>query len=295
MKEFLNGEATMGDADLYQVVVNSLSAHVAILNEQGVILETNEAWQEYARANGMKEGWDCVGINYYSVCRGGDSNDPDDAGSVVRGIEKVIRGELQEFFHQYPCHSPDEKHWFVVRVVPYKDEEVQRVIVTHEDITPVMMVQEELKRKEVELLRQRERLEETNIALKVLLRQRDEDKTRIEGTIYTNVDRLVLPYVERLLQGKLTEKQRTLAEVVESNLREITEPFLRTLAGLKVMLTPQEIEVANMVRGGRSSKEIADVLNLSVSGVDFHRKSLRRKLGLTNSPQNLRSYLMSLE
>ncbi|MGB3222365.1 MAG: LuxR C-terminal-related transcriptional regulator [Desulforhopalus sp.] len=295
MRKFLNGEETMGDADLYKVVVNSLSAHVAILNEQGVILETNEAWQEYARANGMKEDWDCVGINYYSVCRGAGGDPQDDAWRVVRGIEKVVRGELKEFFHQYPCHSPNEKRWFVVRVVPYRDEEVHRVIVTHEDITPVMMVQEELERKEVELLSQRERLEETNIALKVLLRQRDEDKTRIEETICTNVDRLVLPYVERLLQGKLTEQQRTLAEVVESNLREITEPFLRSLAGLKVMLTPQEIEVANMVRGGRSSKEIAEVLNLSVSGVDFHRKSLRRKLGLTKSPQNLRSYLMSLE
>lgn len=286
----------MGDADLYQVVVNSLSAHVAILNEQGVILETNEAWQEYARANGMKEGWDCVGVNYYSICRGNGSNEPlNDAGIVARGIEKVVSGELKEFFHQYPCHSADAKRWFVVRVVPYRDEEVHRVIVTHEDITPVMMVQEELERKEVELLSQRERLEETNIALKVLLRQRDEDKTRIEETICTNVDRLVLPYVERLLLGKLTEQQRTLAEVVESNLREITEPFLRSLAGMKVMLTPQEIEVANMVRGGRSSKEIAEVLNLSVSGVDFHRKSLRRKLGLTKSPQNLRSFLMSLE
>lgn len=285
----------MADADLYKVVVNSLSAHVAILDEQGVILETNEAWQDFAKANGMKEGWDCVGVNYYSICRGGESDSPGDGEVVACGIQKVVRGEVMEFFHQYPCHSPEEKRWFVVRVVPYRDEDVHRVIVTHENITPIMVVQEELQRKEAELLRQHERLEETNIALKVLLRQRDEDTTRIEETIFTNVDRLVLPYMERLLQGTLTEKQRTLAEVVEENLREITAPFLRTLAGLKVMLTPQEIEVANMVRGGRSSKEIAEVLNLSVSGVDFHRKSLRRKLGLTNNPRNLQSYLMSLE
>lgn len=285
----------MADADLYKVVVNSLAAHVAILDEQGVILETNETWQNFARANGMKEGWDCVGISYYSICRGGESDSPGDGEVVAHGIQRVVRGEVMEFFHQYPCHSPDEKRWFVVRVVPYRDEDVHRVIVTHENITPIMVVQEELQQKEAELLHQHERLEETNIALKVLLRQRDEDTTRIEETIYTNVNRLVLPYMERLLQGALTQKQRTLAEVVEENLREITAPFLRTLAGLKVMLTPQEIEVANMVRGGRSSKEIAEVLNLSVSGVDFHRKSLRRKLGLTNNPQNLRSYLMSLE
>jgi len=180
-------------------------------------------------------------------------------------------------------------------VVPFRGEKLSRVIVTHENITPIIEIQEALEAKEVELSAERERLEETNIALRVLLRQRDEDKTRIEETIYTNVDRLVLPYVERLLQGRLTEKQQTLIEVVDMNLRDIISPFLRSLSALTMLLTPQEIEVANMVRSGRTSKEIADVLGISVSGVDFHRKRLRQKLGLTNSPKNLRSYLLSLE
>jgi DNA-binding CsgD family transcriptional regulator len=196
---------------------------------------------------------------------------------------------------QYPCHSPEEKRWYAVRVVPYRDAQVHRVIVTHENITPIMAAQEELEQKEAELRRQAERLEETNIALKVLLRQRDEDRRHIEATVLANVERLVLPYVERLLQVNLSEKQRTLAEIIDTNIREITAPFLKSLSCLAVKLTPQEIEVAGMVRNGRSSKEIADMLNLSVAGVDFHRKSLRRKLGLTHSAQNLRSYLLSLE
>ena len=158
-----------------------------------------------------------------------------------------------------------------------------------------MEIQKELEEKEVELRNERERLKETNIALRVLLRQRDEDKTRIEETIYVNVDRLVLPYVEQLLQGRLTDKHRTLAEVIDANLKDIISPFLQNLTTLNMLLTPQEIEVANMVRSGRSSKEIAEVLGISTSGVDFHRKKLRKKLGLTNSSQNLRSYLLVLE
>ena len=67
--------------------------------------------------------------------------------------------------------------------------------------------------------------------------------------------------------------------MVDTNLRDIVSPFLHSLAALNMSLTPQEIEVANMVRSGKSSKEIAEVLNLSVSGVDFHRKRLRSKLG----------------
>jgi len=128
-----------------------------------------------------------------------------------------------------------------------------------------------------------------------LLRQRDEDKRRIEETIYANVDRLVLPYVENLQQGNLTEKQRTLVEVVNMNLKDIVSPFLYSLSSLNLLLTPQELEVANLVGNGRTSKDIAEVMGISVSGVDFHRKRLRRKLGLTKSAKNLRSYLLSLE
>ena len=95
-------------------------------------------------------------------------------------------------------------------MVPFRGAETNNVIATHENITQIIEVQEALEKKEAELRNERERLEETNIALRVLLRQRDEDKKRIEETIYVNVDRLVLPYVEQLLQGRLSEKQKTL-------------------------------------------------------------------------------------
>lgn len=285
----------MLEPNLYKVVIDSLSAHVAILDEQGQIVETNRAWQNYGRDNGIKESFDSVGMNYLSICEVASEDKDNEAEQVAKGIRQVIAGESDEFLTHYPCHSPEQKRWYAVRVVPFRDEKLSRVIVTHENITPIIEIQEALEAKEVELLAERERLEETNIALRVLLRQRDEDKTRIEETIYTNVDRLVLPYVERLLQGRLTEKQQTLVEVVDMNLRDIISPFLRSLSALTMLLTPQEIEVANMVRSGRTSKEIADVLGISVSGVDFHRKRLRQKLGLTNSPKNLRSYLLSLE
>jgi DNA-binding CsgD family transcriptional regulator len=285
----------MLDPRLYQMIIDSMSAHVAILDEQGVIIETNRAWQAFALENGMRDACDSVGVNYLKICEGGGRKKEDDATSVAEGIRKVLSGELPEFLTHYPCHSPEERRWFAVRVVPFRDDKEHKIIVSHENITPIIEVQEALEKKEIELRRERERLEETNIALRVLLRQRDEDKTRIEETIYINVDRLVLPYVEKLLQGRLTEKQRTLTEVIDTNLRDIVSPFLRSLTAVNVLLTPQEIEVANMVRSGRTSKDIADVLGISASGVDFHRKRLRQKLGLTNTAKNLRSYLLSLE
>jgi len=283
------------DPNLYQTVVDSMSAHVAILDEQGVIIDTNRTWREFAQQNGIKQSFDGIGINYLHVCDGAVYEHEEDGLNVAEGIRKVLSGDLTEFLTHYPCHSPDERRWFAVRVVPLRDRDASKVIVTHENITQIIEIQEALAKKEAELRGERERLEETNIALRVLLRQRDEDKKRTEETIYINVDQLVLPYVEQLFQGRLTEKQRTLTEVIDTNLRDIVSPFLRTLTTVHTMLTPQEIEVANMVRSGRSSKEIAEVLGISVSGVDFHRKKLRQKLGLTNSPKNLRSYLLSLE
>lgn len=285
----------MAQKNLYKEIVNSISAHVAIIDNQGVILETNQAWDDFSHENGMPDGYDCVGANYLSICSTATRGTEDDACRVSDGIMQVISGEISEFVTHYPCHSPDQKRWFVVRVVPFRDETVERIIVTHENITPIMIMQEELKQKESELLQEREKLGETNTALRVLLRQRDEDKLRLEETVYNNVDRLVLPYIEKLLQGRLSEKHRTLVEIADNNLRDIVSPFLRTLSSLGLLLTPQETEVANLVRNGRTSKEIADILNLSVSGVDFHRKRLRQKLGLANTPKNLRSYLMTLE
>lgn len=285
-------------ANLYKEVVNSISAHVAIIDKQGVILETNRAWDQFAKENDMDQTFQSVGTNYLNICEvgtEGQSEDGADVKEVAQGIHGVLTGELQEFMTHYPCHSPEQKRWFVVRVVPLQEEQKAKAIVTHENITPIMEMQEALKEKEVELLQEREKLEETNTALRVLLRQRDEDRTRLEETVYNNVDRLVLPYIEKLLQGKLSDKHRTLAEIADNNLRDIISPFLRTLSTLGLLLTPQEIEVANLVRNGRSSKEIADIMSLSVAGVDFHRKRLRQKLGLANTKKNLRSFLLTLD
>ena len=92
----------------------------------------------------------------------------------------------------------------------------------------------------------------------------------------------------------MDERDRNLIEIIHQRLEEIVSPFLNRLSSLSRLLTPREIDVAALVREGRTSKEIAEVLNISVSGVDFHRKKIRQKLNLVNKQSNLRSYLLSL-
>ena len=288
-------ESLVKGVELYKKVLNAMSTHVAILDENGTIVETNRAWQDFGSANGLQGDVSCIRQNYLKICDGNGSDLDNDGAKVAAGIRKVIQGELDEFLMQYPCHSPEEERWFAVRAVAYREDGVCRVIVSHDNITPIVEVQKDLEKKEEELKKQAERLEETNIALRVLLEQRNEDKRQLEAAVFANVDRLVLPYIEKLSNSRLNDHQKTLVEIANSNLQEIVSPFLQHLSSLEARLTPQEIEVAHLIRKGRSTKEIAEILFLSVAGVDFHRKNLRRKFGLTHSSKNLRSYLMSLQ
>ena len=88
--------------------------------------------------------------------------------------------------------------------------------------------------------------------------------------------------------------ERRLLEIVETNLKQVISPFLQRLSAAHMLLTPQEIQVASLVKDGKASKEIAAALNISVTTVNFHRKNLRQKLGLKNTQTNLRTHLMSL-
>ncbi len=138
------------------------------------------------------------------------------------------------------------------------------------------------------------RLQEANTALKVLLQHREEDQRELERTILVNIRKLVLPYVEKLYSTSLTSVQAGYADVISDNLQNVVSPFLRNLTATYTDLTPREIDVANLVRDGKSAKEIGTLLNCSVRSIEFYKDNIRRKLGLTHQKTNLRTHLLSL-
>ena len=151
-----------------------------------------------------------------------------------------------------------------------------------------------LKERRKELENKTHELEEVNAALKILLKHRDEDKKELEEKVIANVNKLVLPYVKKLDNSRLTDKQMVYLNIIESNLEDIITPFLNQLSSKYSNLTPSEIQVAGLVRDGKTTKEIADLLNSSTGAVNFHRNNIRKKLGLRNKKTNLRSLLLSL-
>ncbi|MCX5852114.1 MAG: PAS domain S-box protein [Deltaproteobacteria bacterium] len=151
-----------------------------------------------------------------------------------------------------------------------------------------------LLKKEKELELKSLNLEEANTALKVLLKRREQDKDELEEKVLANIKELALPYIEKIKSSRLNDKQTVYVDVLESNLANIISPFLKKLSAQYINLSPTEIQVANLVRDGRSTKDIAEMLNISERGIEFHRNNIRLKLGIKNRKTNLRSYLLSL-
>lgn len=156
------------------------------------------------------------------------------------------------------------------------------------------LAEQALKKREAELEEQTLNLEEANAALKVLLAHRDLDKKEFQEKILSNVKEMVFPYVEKLETSQLNDRQLVYLDIVKSHLEDIIAPFLHRLSSKYSDLTPSEIKVAGFVKDGKTTKEIAELLNLSTGAVNFHRNNLRKKLGLRNKKTNLRSHLLSL-
>ena len=279
---------------LATTVLNSLSAHIAILDADGLILETNKAWRRFAMDNDMHETDQAAGSNYLAICEAAKGPGSRDAHNVAKGIRQVIEGTVEEFLYDYPCHSPSGKHWYYMRAIRTTDDPPLRVVVSHEDITALKLTEEALRRNRKALNDQAQSLEESNIALKVLLNHRDQDRQALERKVLSNVKGLVLPYIEKLKGARLKPRERTLVEIVDAHLLDIISPLLQNIANVDIVLTPQEMHIAALIKDGQSSKEIAQVLNISEATVNFHRKNLRIKFGLQNRRVNLRSYLLSM-
>ena len=159
--------------------------------------------------------------------------------------------------------------------------------------------EEELLRRHTEqldkLLKERTlNLEELNAALKVMLKQVEEVKTEIQDKIIFNITEFVMPYLEKLKKTRLEDIQQTYLNNLEENLKDIVSPFLHGISAKYIKLTPTEIQVANLVKQGKTNKEIADTLCMSPRTIETHRYNIRSKLGLKNKKLNLRTYLLSL-
>ena len=161
------------------------------------------------------------------------------------------------------------------------------------NITERKQAEEALRKSERELKSKTENLEEVNSALNVLLKRVEEGRIELEEKILSNIRERVLPYIDRLKMTQLSDHQASYLIIIETNLDNIASSFLYHLKMRYLNLTHREVQVASLVKEGKSNKEIAELLNIAIKTVLFHRNSLRNKLGLKTQKANLRAHLLT--
>lgn len=160
------------------------------------------------------------------------------------------------------------------------------------DIAQRKKIEKELRAREKELKRRAVKLEAFNITLRTLLEQRETDRKEIERRILTNIDELIMPCIERLKGTALTKQAQVHVLHLQENLRTLTSPFLSRIKE-NGRLTARELQIADYIKKGRSSKQIGALMRLSPGTVDFHRNRIRRKLNLRGQKVSLQAYLLN--
>jgi PAS domain-containing protein len=163
---------------------------------------------------------------------------------------------------------------------------------TVQDVTEKKEAEKALEAEHRNLEEANNALMEANAALNVLLKHHDKERKELEQRFLGNVQQLVMPYIERLKKSSLDPIQQISVNFIASNLKELVSPFLKNIHGFN--LTPRQLEVAALIKEGRTTKDIGRILNMNQRAVEIQRFLIRKKLGFNKEKTNLQTYLKSL-
>jgi PAS domain S-box-containing protein len=206
---------------------------------------------------------------------------PKTDGSTIKRLRQTLeKGEV--FWGQAINYRKDGdefwNEWHIEPLLNSKGELTHYIAIQH-DVT---------ERKKAELA-----IEQKNMALKEILEQIEIEKNRIKQNIAMNVDEVLLPSLSKL-RRKGTKLDKKYLMILEGNLKDLTSSFGHSVSGKKFKLSPREVEIANLIKNGLSSKEICEMLNISFKTVETHRNKIRSKLDIINKEVNLTTYLQTL-
>jgi PAS domain S-box-containing protein len=162
----------------FQYALDALSAHIAILDENGVITAVNRNWREFGRSNGLTLIGDGVGVNYLDLCLASSGEGALEAHAIAHAIQTMLSNDedqAQKVF-EYSCHTPQENRWFVAGLTKFEEHGQPRVVVSHENITQRKLTEENIERRVVEL----EALYQSGISFSQTLDEKDIGEKVIE-------------------------------------------------------------------------------------------------------------------
>ncbi|MEE9911722.1 MAG: PAS domain S-box protein [Deltaproteobacteria bacterium] len=286
-------EALKKSERMLRDIINFLPEPTFAIDGEGTIISWN---REIEKMIGVKAG-DMLGKNNYEYAL------PFYGKRMPMLIDLILKpDEAQE--RRYPYFKRDEDFlyaedsfqlqgetrslWCKASLIYDHKDQVIGAIESMRDITDLRNAVAELENKSLHL-------EEANTALKVLLEHRRNDRKEIEENIAGNVKTLIAPYLNKLKTTGLKTTQEAYVNILEAHLTEIISPFLTNMTTRHANLTPREIQIADLVKEGKSAKEISQILNIALHTANNYRKRLRKKFSLQTRDKNLRSHLLSFK
>jgi PAS domain S-box-containing protein len=260
---------------------------LALNTEGNVTLVNRKAWEilGYEEAEILGKNW----IENFL---------PEGWREKVRALEReLLAGEIEKteyFVNPVSTRLGEERiiAWHN-RILKDDNGNIIGLLCSGRDITELKRTVEALQQKEKALEIQTRHLEEVNTALRILLDHREAEKQEMRRDMLNNLKNMVLPYIEKVGKSVLDPASKTYLGIIKSNLEELISPLLRISQPGDSTLTPTELKVADFIRHGKTSKEISELLGVSINAISVHRYNIRRRLGILNKKLNLRSYLQN--
>jgi two-component system sensor histidine kinase UhpB len=148
-KEKKTGSDLFDKPEIVRDVINSLSSHIALIDEKGFIIAVNKSWQLFSTINGLKSPNFGIGLNYLNIAEATNGSDAEFGKKISSAIKEVLAGNIKYYSMVYPCHSPLEKQWYKVVVTPFKNDSISGgAVISHRDITENFLIKEELHKSE---------------------------------------------------------------------------------------------------------------------------------------------------
>jgi len=126
-------------------ILDSVSEHIVVINSQGEIKFVNNSWSKFGEDNACSIDSHWIGVNYIDECRSAAEMGDDFGSKAEEGILRVINRKQPSFYLEYPCHSPEEKRWFMMRVNEFEINNERYFVISHQNITERKLAEEKIK------------------------------------------------------------------------------------------------------------------------------------------------------
>lgn len=278
----------MDQNDWYQIIFNSCPMGIIIIDEEINLLDANDAFLKLVNLESIDEAKEqsfgqFVHETDFQKFKNLITRELPQKGNVKLETElKINRGRSKSVIITAFVSVKD--HTNPSKIAAFIEDNANRI-----EFTKALAEKDEV------INNLKMDLKEQAATLDIYLEQASKSKQDLEDSVIMNIREIIFPYLQKIKKTELNAVQIEGLDTIKKHLDDIISPFYRKLTSQYSNLTPMETRIAGLVKAGKTTKEMANLLNLSAGTVEFHRNNLRKKLGIRNTNIKLRSYLVAID